>query len=98
MANCLEPLDKENDLFFYVSVLDSIPLSDSATLDSLEATLSFLMDEIHNQGAEPAKEGAKQKPKRFAASLSTKQVESVSTKFVPKKNCRLNKMGNSHLR
>ena len=44
MANCLELVDKENDLFFDVSVLDSIPLNDSATLDSLEATLYFLTD------------------------------------------------------
>ena len=83
----LEVLDKENDLSFDMSVLDSIPLNNSATLDSLEATISFLMEDIqHMQDTEQvAKKGTTQKPKRFAVPLSTKQIESLSTKFVPKK-------------
>ena len=83
----LEMLDKENDLSFDVSILDSIPLNNSATLDSLEATFSFLTEDIKPmQDAEQvAKKGTTQKPKRFAIPLSTKQIESLSTKFVLKK-------------
>ena len=85
---CLEVLDKENDLSFDMSVLDSIPLNNYATLDCLEATISFLTEDIqYTQDAEQvAKKGTmQQKPKRFAVPLSTKQIESLSTEFVPQK-------------
>ena len=71
---------------FDISVLDSIPLNDSATLDSLEATISFLTEDIqHTQDVKQlANNETLQRPKRFAVLLSIKQIESLSTKFVPK--------------
>ena len=83
----LKVLDKENDLSFDMCVLDSIPLNNNATLESLVATISFLTEDIQGtQDAEQvAKKGTIQKPKRFAVPLSPKQIKSLSTKFVHKK-------------
>ena len=86
MADCFE---KENDLSFDASLLDCIPLNEHATLDNIEATISFLTNGIETH-EEPVtkipRKGDTQKSKRFAAPLSSKQIEYLSTKIVPKKN------------
>ena len=79
-------LEKENDPSFDISMLDNIPSNSIATLDSLETTISFLTENIqHTQDTEQLANSEPEKPKRFAVPLSDKQIESISTKFVPKK-------------
>lgn len=85
-----ELLDKENDLSFDLSFLDSIALNEESKLDSVEATITFLTDGIKKipdeaEHTKAIKKESKQKGKRFATPLSTKQIESLSTKLVPKK-------------
>ena len=43
-----ELLDKENDLSFDLSLLGCILLNEDSDLDSVEATISLLIDEIQN--------------------------------------------------
>ena len=43
-----ELLNKENDLSFNLSLLDCILLNEDSNLDSVEATISLLIDEIQN--------------------------------------------------
>ena len=80
-----ELLDKENDLSFDLSLLDCILLNEDSNLDSVEATISLLIDEIKNRESEhtkASKRESKQKGNlRFAAPLSTKQIEYLSTKW-----------------
>ena len=45
-SSYLELLDKENDLSFDLSFLDSIALNEESKLDSVEATITFLTDGI----------------------------------------------------
>ena len=96
-----ELLNKENDLSFNLSLLDCILLNEDSNLDSVEATISFLIDEIQNRESEHtkvSKRESKQKGNlRFAVPLSTKQIEYLSTKLVPPKNIRFYLMGNLHL-
>ena len=95
-----ELLNKENDLSFNLSLLNCILLNEDSNLDSVEATISLLIDEIQNQESEhtkASKRESKQKGSlRFAAPLSTKQIEYLSTKLVPPKNIRFYQMGNLH--
>ena len=95
-----ELLDKENDLSFDLSLLDCILLNEDSDLDSVEATISLLIDEIQNRESEhtkASKRESKQKGNlRFAAPLSTKQIEYLSTKLVPPQNIRFYQMGNLH--
>ena len=96
-----ELLNKENDLSFNLSLLDCILLNEDSNLDSVEATISLLIDEIQNRESEHTK-ASKRESKyiegnlRFAAPLSTKQIEYLSTKLVPPKNIRFYQMGNLH--
>ena len=81
MGTYFELLDKEIDLSFDLSLLDCILLNEDSNLDSVEATISYLIDEIQNQKSEhtkASKRESKQKSKRFAAPLSTKQIEYLS--------------------
>ena len=93
-----ELLDKENGLSFDLSLLDCIPLNEDDNLNSVEATIGFLTDGIQKNPEEAEHTKAtkmenKQKGKRFATPLSTKQIESLSmkqieslsTKLVPQK-------------
>ena len=102
MGSYFELLDKENDLSFDLSLLDCILLNEDSNLDSVEATISFLIDEIQNQESEhtkASKRESKQKSKHFAAPLSTKQIinEYLSTKLVPPKTSdSIYQMGNLH--
>ena len=50
-----ELLDKENDLSFDLSLLDCILLNEDSDLDSVEATISLLIDEIQNRESEHTK-------------------------------------------
>ena len=65
MGSYFELLDKENDLSFQ-SLLDCILLNEDSNLDSVEATIIFLIDEIQNQESEHTKASQKGKVSRRA--------------------------------
>ena len=66
MGSYFELLDKENDLSFNLSLLDCILLNEDSNLDSVEATIIFLIDEIQNQESEHTKASQKGKVSRRA--------------------------------